>query len=130
MTKRQFWVREVFTHANRLCVVVELEGFENWARSFTEGDTSHSNYCNGYAQALNEENKSKDYDDIKGITADELTFAGTLDNLNDSRIPKDTYFFGFDSAHVWNDMNPESKTCKAVKQRTMKLAEELEAQNI
>ena len=52
-------------------------------------------------------------DDIK---TDGLTFSDYIGDI---------FFFGFDSAHSWNDKKPESKTRESVKQRTIELANEM-----
>jgi hypothetical protein len=123
--KPRFEVKEVFTHKKRLCVVLLMRWQENWARTLWDGAIGGQDYCNGYVQVL-EKNKGKHYDDFADkIKTDELTFSGDLDNIEQQQVPKGTWFLGFDSAHAWNDMQPESKTFESVKQRTMKLADEM-----
>jgi len=123
---RNFKVKDVFRTKRRICVVVELDGFQNLYRTFLEGSQGFGmNYCNGYVQTLTR-NHGRDYNDfVNKVDTDELTFSGTLDYFNDSRIPKDVWFFGFDSAHAWNDEHPETKTFASVRERTIQLAEEM-----
>lgn len=125
MSLRKFKVTDVFTHKKRLCVVIELAWQPNYARTLWEGNIGGQDYCNGYVQ-VSTKNIGKHYDDFADrIKTDELTFSGTLEYLKDQRIPDSTYFLGFDSAHAWNDAQPESKSCASVKERTIKLAEEM-----
>jgi len=103
---------EIFKHKGRICVVMEYVSFGG-------------SYCNGYVQTL-AKNYGKDYNKfVSRIETDELTYAGNLGGLFDG-----IWFFGFDSAHLWNDEVPESKTFESVKERTKKLAEEMVAKRI
>jgi hypothetical protein len=119
--KMRWKAMEIFVHKGRICVVVKMKGIENSAREFWEGKPiSDSDYCNGYVQTL-PKNQGKDYESfVSMIKTDELTYAGDLNGLF-----KGLWFFGFDSAHVWNDNHPESKTFESVKKRTIKLCEEM-----
>jgi len=113
-------VREIFIRKGRLCVIIEMVWECNPARTFMEGAMSSRNYHNGYVQTLNK-NKNKGYDRfIDKIKTDELTFSGELIGFS-----KDISFFGFDSAHVWNDHVPKSKTFEEVKKRTIKMCDEM-----
>jgi hypothetical protein len=119
-----FTVVDIFTHKDRLCVVVQIKGHQNYARIFLENALGTGDYCTGYVQTTKAEGKN--YNDYIGeIKADELTFSGKLDYLKDKRIPSELWFFGFDSAHSWNFENPESQTVESVKERTVKLADEM-----
>jgi len=103
----------IFKHKGRICVVIEML----WMASLKV-----SPYCNGYVE-VSAKNKGKNYDNfIDRIETDELTFSGDLSRFN---LGKKLWFFGFDSAHFWNDAQPESKTFKSVKARTSKLCEEM-----
>ena len=135
-----FELVDVFTHEGRICAIVKVTVPE-----LSKKDKYPlSDWHNGYVQVL-PHNIGKDYnnlsiniidrafghekDDIYQLTQ-ELTFGGDLDYYNDERIPKGTYFFGFDTAHVWNDEKPESKTYESVKEATIKLAAEFRVKNI
>ena len=111
-------VVDVFTHDGRCCVVVR--------RDLAFVKTFH----NGYVSVLLA-NSGTSYDEYVGqITTDELTFAGELDWLNDERIPPKTWFVGFDSCHYRNDENPASKTFGPVRERTIRLANEMAEKHI
>ena len=110
---RDFEVVDVFKHKTRLCVVVQMHMM------------SMADFCTGYVQTL-KKNYGRSYNDfISEIDADELTYGGELSHLKDERIPNGLWFFGFDSAHIWNDENPETKTYASVKERTIKMADEM-----
>ena len=95
---------EIFVHKGRICVVVNMD----------------NSYHNGYIQVL-PKNQGKDYERfVKKIKTDELTYSGDLHGLFNG-----IWFFGFDSAHSWNDMHPETKSFESVKERTIKLCEEM-----
>lgn len=107
----------------------------NIARELLEGMATLSQYHTGYVE-VSKKNYGREYDKfISRIDTDELTFAGTLNwflkaSKDKKEIPpidihKDIWFFGFDSAHHWNDQRPESKTFKSVKARTVKLCDEM-----
>lgn len=106
-------VKDVFKVGRRTCVVVErimpcLLPFHN-----------------GYVEVLKKNYGKSYWDFIEKIETEELTYSGDLSHLNDPRIPKGKWFFGFDSAHYWNDLHPESKTFENVKERTIQLAKEM-----
>ncbi|RLI85229.1 MAG: hypothetical protein DRO76_05790 [Candidatus Altiarchaeales archaeon] len=106
-------VKEVFKVGRRICVVVEMD------------ISSVGKYHNGYVSVL-KKNYGKHYSDfIDRIETDELTYSGNLDHFKDKRIPEKVWFFGFDSAHYWNKLHPESKTFESVKARTILLAKEM-----
>lgn len=108
----KFALVEEFTFNRRKCVIVKVEGADNT----TSGH-------NGYVEVKNK--KVQGYNTIAPwVEADELTFYGSLEHFG---LPKDMFFVGFDSLHVWNDHKPESKTLDAVKKRTIALAKELPA---
>jgi len=97
---------EIFRHKKRICVVRELTRCDD------------STYCCGYVETL-PRNKGKSYTQfVDKIETDELTYSGNLFGLFDG-----VWFFGFDSAHVWND--EKSRSFKSVKKRTKKLCEEM-----
>jgi hypothetical protein len=76
-------------------------------------------FHNGYVE-ISKKNIGKDYMDfIDKIETDGLTFSGHLEDFGD------VWFLGFDSAHAWNDEQPESKTFAVVKEKTIKLCEEM-----
>ena len=111
---------EVFKHKGRICVVIQMQGIVNPARTFWEGSSSAADYCNGYVETL-PKNYGEDYEKFeKKIRTDMLTYSGDLNGLFDG-----IWFFGFDSAHAWNDENPETKTFEYVKEKTKKLCEEM-----
>lgn len=113
-----FEVKDVFKVKRRTCVVVKInmQGF--------------GQYHNGYV-SVSKKNQGANYDDFtRKIETDELTFGDKLNYLKDERIPKDAWFFGFDSAHAWNQSNPESTTFESVKARTTKLAQEMMSKRI
>ena len=115
---RDFEVADVFKIKRRVCVVVKMNLY-----GFGE-------YHNGYV-SVSKKHQEAGYDDfISKIETDELTFGGDLNHLEDERIPKDISFFGFDSAHAWNQENPESATFQSVRERTIKLAQEMMAKRI
>ena len=112
-------IKEIFVYKNRICVVVQMSFRENLSRTFLEGTTYLSDYCNGYVQS-SKKNYGKDYDKfISRIETDELTYSDVLPPF------KDIWFFGFDSAHYWNEQRPESKTFEEVRKRTIQLCEEM-----
>lgn len=117
-------------YRNRQIVIVRLErDSPNLGRMFFEGlDADIREYHNGYVSVVNrlqrEEPAYQDY--ISKFNADELTFCGHLDNVED--LPEElegVWFFGFDSAHGWNRRNPESRTKESVLQRARELADEM-----
>jgi len=57
---------------------------------------------------------------ISDVKTVELTYSGT----RVKELPEG-YWIGFDTAHIWNDQNPETKTHRAVREKTFKLIEEL-----
>jgi hypothetical protein len=100
---------EVFVHKGRICVVVNMD----------------DKYHNGYVQVL-PKNKGKDYEEfVDKIETVELTYSGDLKGLFDG-----VWFFGFDTAHFWNDLHPETKTFEWVKKQTIKLCEEMKRKRI
>jgi hypothetical protein len=112
---------EIFKHKGRICVVIRMKGIENISREFWEGGViSDSDYCNGYVQTL-DKNYGKDYEEFENkIKTDMLTYSGDLSGFFDG-----IWFLGFDSAHVWNEKNPKTKTFEYVKEKTKKLCEEM-----
>ena len=107
-------IKEIFKVGKRTCVVVGMASVSSYLKP----------YHNGYVSTLKKNNNKSYSDDDIAVQTDELTYSGTLDSLKDKRIPK-LWFFGFDSAHYWNDQNPASKTFESVKQRTTELAKEM-----
>lgn len=67
------------------------------------------------------------YEDFLDFEACEFTYCGTLSSLDD--VPEG-YYFGFDTAHIWNDENPESKGHVAVKEKLKKVVNEMEERNV
>ena len=112
---------EIFKHKKRICVVLQLSFFENTLREFLEGPIlSKEDYCTGYVEVLHK-NYGKSYMDfLDKIKTEELTYSGDLGGLFDG-----VWFFGFDTAHSYNDMYPETKTFEYVKKRTIELCEEM-----
>ena len=108
---RRFKLIEQFEHKGRTCVVIRSDILE----------TSH----NGYIQT--KDNKHVDYDDyISKIETDELTYSGDLSHFG----IKDKFFVGFDSSHYWNTRATGSQTFESVKDRTIKICEEMVTQGI
>lgn len=87
-----------------------------------EGNPYFSSYCNGYVE-LHEDEILKDYNNYD-IKSDEITFHGELCELK-GFDPKNMFFIGFDSAHFWNDENPESKTPEYVEKTCKKIIDEV-----
>ena len=115
---KDFEVADVFKVKRRVCVVVKMNLY------------GFGQYHNGYV-SVSKKHQEANYDDfISKIETDELTFAGDLNHLEDERIPKDVWFFGFDSAHAWNREHPGSTRFESVKERTIKLAQEMMAKRI
>ena len=86
-------------------------------------------YCCGYVSVL-KRNLKKSYDAfVGGIRTDELTYSGGLEHAfreqSGFKIPKGLWFFGFDSAHSWNEIHPETRTPEIVRETTIKLAKEM-----
>lgn len=116
-----------FKHKGRRCVVIEIDrgGNANLAREFLEGPGSSAfkPYCNGYVQLKEDEFKDhyNDYD----ISSEELTYQGDLKfkglDASDGEI-----YVGFDTAHAWNEQQPESKTAEAVAEVCKKIVNEFE----
>lgn len=108
---------DIFYHAGRICVIRY--------RDMGEGYRFH----NGYVSVLPEHN-GLDYSDqltpgvdiISTIQSEEMTYSGEIRHIE---IPRDTWFFGFDTAHAWDFDNPARQTFNAVSDRTKILAEEL-----
>lgn len=110
---RYFEIVSVENYKGRICVVVCC---------------SPGGYHNGYVSTLSKVSYSdKNMNDIE---TDELTFDGDLDSYEDNRIPKGTWFVGFDTAHARNDRRPETKTYLWTHHTTLKLANELIAKGI
>ena len=88
-------------------------------------------FHNGYVSVIGRLQKQKpNYKKyMSRLHSDELTFAGTVERDVPRKLAK-VWFFGFDSAHVWNDEHPESKTEKAVLERAHKLADEMIAKGV
>lgn len=92
-------------------------------------------YHNGYIKMADSEEQvetvkanEKDIDTtydrfFREGNSDELTFSGEVKDV-------DGYYFGFDSAHLWNDKKPYTKQKNSVKKRTKKMVEEFEEKNI
>jgi hypothetical protein len=119
--ERESKVVDVFKHRGRTCVIVSIE----WNPNILARTKCITNYHNGYVSVA-PRHKGLDYVEVaKRIEADELTYAGTLDTLDDDRISKTMWFLGFDSAHFWNDLKPKSKTFESVRKRTIKIADEM-----
>ena len=123
-------VKAVFQYRNRWIAIIEMDYNYNPARTFLEGSALAIPHHNGYVSVIKRRQKQEPHYDrvIKSIKADELTFSGRLDDLPDKEIQdnlKGIWFFGFDSMHAWNDMNPESKSFDSVKARAKKMADEM-----
>lgn len=54
----------------------------------------------------------------------ELTFCGEMSNGPDG------YWIGFDTLHIWNEKNPETKSHKSVRRKTFELIDELDSKNV
>ena len=94
---------EIFQVKTRLCLVIKRRLLDEI-------------YHNGYVQTQ-KKHYGIDYEKfINRVDTDELTFSDYIG---------DEYFFGFDSAHAWNDHEPISKTQKFVKNKTKELALEM-----
>ena len=109
-------VKEIFKHRSRICVVVEITKKYNI-----------NPYCNGYVSTQNQ-HKGRNYDDfINRINCEELTYSGDLSHLKLKHVlmTKNMWFLGFDSMHFWNIKNPVTQTFEKVKERTIKLADEM-----
>ena len=118
----------VFKHRGRICLVIELKDFSNIARELIEGERIPSGtYCCGYVE-VSAKNKGKSYNEFIGrIDTDELTFSGNFKKLIEEKmdVDEDIWFFGFDSAHYWNNNKPDSKTFTFVKGKTIELCNEM-----
>ena len=114
--EHQITVVRVFDYKGRTCVVIGI-----WLNFI-------GNYHCGYVEVL-PKNKGKKYEEGKfdKITAEEITYSGSLDHINSPELLgiKGKYFVGFDTAHYWNDLHPETKTFKSVFGRTKKLCDEM-----
>lgn len=99
-------------------------------------------YCNGYIKVADSkeevEQKIKEEEPMKGadityerflkdIDAEELTYSGTLSTIEDA---PEGYYLGFDSAHLWNEESPNSKTPEAVKKRLKRTLEDFIVHNV
>lgn len=120
--EREVRVTDVFKYRGRWCVVIQ----QNF-----HATSSIGKFHNGYV-STRPSNSEREYDKFaRRIETDELTFSGKLAYMNDKfeitlglQIP-DVWFLGFDSGHHWNEMNPESKTRRSVKERVIQLADEM-----
>jgi hypothetical protein len=102
-------IEDIFIHKNRLCMIIKMSGKNIISDLYP--------YHNGYVQ-VSKKNINKSYDKFVGkIRADELTFGGTFTFISG------IYFFGFDSAHSWN--NPNNNNFESVKKRTIALCNEM-----
>jgi len=116
-------IKKIFTYRQRLCVVVEIN-----SKVLSEGFTGlpiDESYHNGYATVQQSSRVLTQNDLCRMIVTDEITFFGKLSHIENPKIPKDEVFVGFDTAHAWNDQKPESKTFKAVFEKTKKLVDEM-----
>lgn len=109
-----FELVEVFEHLGRVCVIVRVK--------------IHGVSHNGYV-SVPEKHKDKNYDDFEGkIETDELTYGGHLESYQKCNpLIVGKWFVGFDSNHVWNIEEPETRTYESVRARAILLAEELVA---
>jgi len=112
-----------FKHKGILCVIVKIDRSDIAKLSIIkkQGKIKMSDFFhNGYVNIK----QNFDYEDIvEYINSVELTYSGKLNRLDKSL--KDMWFIGFDTAHYWNEQNPETQTKEAVKQKTIELCEEL-----
>ena len=116
-----FKVVEMFDYKERTCVIVEVDYNINLFLTMADGNPGE--YHNGYA-SVKEENHGSDYDEFSHkISVDELTYSGSLEEFPE--VSKGLWFIGFDSAHYWNNKDPESKTLKSVKKRLKKMVDEM-----
>ena len=105
------------TYRNRKIVIVrmKIEGMDEWH--------------NGYVSVVNRLQKEQpDYENYAehyyGI--DSLTFSGTLEQLEGLHPTWGSkWYFGFDSAHSWNDDIPTTKTKESVLKRARMLADKM-----
>lgn len=122
-------VVEKFVYHGRVCIIVQIASLNDI-------------YCNGYIRvAEDSEHVDKNYREsgamegadvtyekyLGSTKADELTYCGTLQQYED--VPEG-YYLGFDSAHYWNEENPESKMQHRVKERLKEMVRDFEIHNV
>lgn len=101
---------EVFDYKGHKCVVKKIEKRDD-------------EYHCGYVQVGKGGSPYRHTDFVTDIDVAELTYSGVLDDV-------EGYFFGFDTDHLWNDKNPETKTKGSVKNRLKDLVEEFKEKDI
>ena len=128
MTKQLYKlkIKKDVVYLGRRCIVIECDRSPMF-KHCPELKSSLSKFltepwCNGYIE-LKENETNRDYDDFD-IKSDELTFKGKLNHIPELNGSKET-FIGFDSAHLWNDDNPKSKTADYVAKTCKKIVMEL-----
>jgi len=67
-----------------------------------------------------------DYQDLQSrIDTVALTFSDTFRHSELDKEWGDHWYVGFDTAHIWNDENPETKTKDAVIEKAKQLCDEM-----
>jgi len=129
--KSEIWVEprpsgilvDKFYHKGLLCAIVKMRPLDEleilnlqWRANIKT--IVPEEYHNGYVEL---KEKNYDYQDLQDfVKSVELTFSGNLPFFN-----KNIIFIGFDTNHVWNWKNPESRTAENVKKDVIRLAEEM-----
>lgn len=103
-----------FNYKGRRCIVFKI--------------LHYNSYCCGYIE-LRENEIKEDYMDYE-IRSDEITYQGDLTDLQPpatGEVADGKFYMGFDSAHLWNERKPESKTPEYVAQTCKNIVDELES---
>jgi len=116
-----------FEYKGRRCVVIMVDrrnDIKNIPGVSKRLKNIFKPYCNGYVELKKSEVRNNYYN--YSISSDEVTYHGDLNFGNKLNASNGKTYIGFDSAHVWNDKVPKSKTAKYVENTCKKIVEELE----
>ena len=111
-----------FKYKGRRCVIIEIDRSNTAPKGF-ENSIGFKPYCNGYVE-LKKSEILENYDDYP-IKCEEITYQGNLKFPKGLDASDGKQYIGFDSAHSWNDEEPESKTVVYIEKTCKKLVNEL-----
>jgi hypothetical protein len=121
-------ITKKFMYKGILCVVVKMEFFQLSEMKTVRFVKKNINpnikisriYHNGYVESSL---KCSYHDLERHIKSVELTYSGHLSQIDHTL--KDRWFFGFDTAHHWNQLHPNTQNAKAVERDLKKLCDEI-----
>lgn len=123
-------IKNDFIHEGRRCVVVEINRGAGIPKDIVANLPTFIDlwkpYCCGYIELKPEE--VKESYNHHNLESEELTYKNTLKRLEEQCKDfkaGDSVFIGFDTAHVWNDENPESKNPDSIIEVCKEIIEEL-----